>query len=518
MKITSSNYTAITSVTPKIVETGNGLLINTQYYTKEKLSAVALEFLKLTGSPYALSTRKQLYLAQQTVNWRFQHDETGILKDNVYNNRYYIRVIGGYIDSSAVSNNLVTIEESPNGEFKCLNITSITDTFITDFHDQDDNFIYISTKSNGATTFYTLNKTTFALVKRWELTGQTRANVRLTKIYRDDTYIYFMYYHDQSIYTMIYNKSTHTHTTSTAIYRGQETTTVNNILTVFSDDMYELDKDTSGLFLFNSADAVQPIDLYCYDRTKNFENGFTMKPVTIIWNDNKSQIDFSANNISNTIRTFISEFDDVKYLNIVSYSSNFVSAAYTSFQGIYTFRIDSDTQLTFTGFNQMDNTRLISGFIYDQSKEHLIIAKLNTFQVLKFNKTTKAYENTSSEIPGCYSVGLDELQRIWYIKTDTSTHMINLEDAQSVDVKFEKNYYDFTGSAIDTYITFSAVNYLGDLFAGTFELSLSGPAVFADNGETSITINYIGEGTQQIGLTILGASPVTIYPKFIKTS
>ena len=516
MRITSPNYTSITSATPKVVETGNGFLINTQYYTKEKLSAVALEFLKVQGSPYALSIRKQLYL--QSANWRFPHDEVEIFKDSTYQNRYYIRIIGGYIESTTITSYLVTIEEAYNKEFKCLNISSFSELCITDIFDQDENFLYIGTRGSNTSAIYTINKSTFVQSKKLELASQARGYVNISKLYSDDTNIFFMYFYEQNIYTLVYNKATQTYSTSTAIYRGKETTPAPNVLTVMNDSVYEIDKNTSGLFLFNSADPQQPIDLYCYDRTKPFEDGFTMKPVNIVWNDNKSQIDFIVGNLFNTIRFFISEFDGVKYLNLVSYSANYSVTTYANIQGIYTFRIDSDTELTFVGFNPIDRTKLIGGFIYDASKEHLIMSRLNSFQVLKFNKEKLVYENTSAEVPSCYSVGLDELQRIWYVKIDSSTHMINLEDAQSVDIRFEKEYYDYTGSSIDTYVAFSALNYLGEEFAGTFELSLSGPAVFTENGENTIKFVYNGEGQQQIGLTITGASPITIYPKFIKNS
>ena len=241
-----------------------------------------------------------------------------------------------------------------------------------------------------------------------------------------------------------------------------------------------------------------------------------MDPVNIVWNDSKSQIDFIAGVLATTIRIFISEFDDVKYLNVASYKNSLTSTDYTAIQGIYTFRIDSKDQLTFMGLCPVDRTKPFVGFIYDESKEHLIVSKLNSFQIFKFNKTSFVYESTGIEMPACYSVGIDELQRIWYIKTDTSTHMINMEDAQSVDIKFEKQYYEFTGVSIDTYITFSALNYMGEQFKGTFELTVNGPAVFTDDGSTTFTFDYEGE-TKQIGLTIVGASPVTVYPKFIKT-
>ena len=93
--------------------------------------------------------------------------------------------------------------------------------------------------------------------------------------------------------------------------------------------------------------------------------------------------------------------------------------------------------------------------------------------------------------------------------------MVNLEDAQSVEIKFENEYYDYTGTSINTYITFSALNYLDEDFPGIFELSIEGPAVFSENNNSVLQFNYNGNGPQQIGVTITGASPITIYPKFI---
>ena len=516
MKITNSTNTAITGVSPKLVETGNGFLINTQYYTKERLSAVALEFIRTSGSPYTVNTRKQLFL--QNTTWRLPHDEVGIYKDSYYPNRYYVRVAGGFVESTSITTYLVTLEEIYNGELKCLNITTFNDMTLTDILDQDENFLYLQIRNSAATNIYTFNKSTFANANKSSTASQSRNYAYMTKVYRDESNIYLMHMSDQNIYSVIFNKSTQTATTSLPIYRGQEITGAASLFTVLSDHPYHINENTSGVYYFNTSDPVQPIDLYCQDRSLDLANGFTMKPVNIVWNDKiKNQFDFAVGAVGNTIRMFISEFDDVKYLNVVSYQMNFSNTAtYIQNQGIYTFRIDSDEQLTLVSFNPIDRTKLIGGFIYDESKEHLIVSKLNAFQILKFNKETLMYETTSLEVPACYSVGLDELQRIWYIKTDSSTHMINMQDAQSVNIKFEKPYYDYAGASIDTYVTFSAIDYLGDPFAGTFELSIDGPAVFTEDGNTSITFNYNGEGEQQINITILGASPITIYPKFIK--
>ncbi len=511
MKITSSTDTTITDIRPKVIETANGFLLNTQYYTKEKLAPIPFENCNLQGSPYSLSIRKQLSL--QTYSWLYPNDAIGILKDSKYENRYYIRTLEGYVSGTQVSR-LITFEETENGEIKILNSYTGTTLQFIEFYDQTDTYIYWATRTNLYFYLYCMNKDTFVVTSLWNSSSSSSYSY-LKKIYSDDMYIYFIYFSNQNIYTLKLDKTTHGVTTSSAIYRGKETTATSIALTNLSDTPYQIDDNTYGLFLFNASNAAQPIDLYQYDKTKTFTDGFTMQDVTITWNSSKSKFDFLTTSLYCTVRNFISEFNSIKYLNVVTYQPNFDNASYIPVQGIYTFRINSPTSLVFTGYNQIDGAKQIGGFIYDESKEHLIVSKQNAFQILKFNQTTLKYESTNFEIAGCYSVGLDELQRVWYLKTDSSVHMINLEDAQSVEIEFEKEYYDYTGSMINTYINFSALNYLGEDFAGTFELTISGPAVFTENSDNVLRFDYAGTGKQQIGITITGASPVTIYPKFI---
>ena len=516
MKITSSSYTTITDIAPKVIEMANGFLLNTQYYTKEKLVPVPFEVCDLYGSPYSLCTRKQLYL--QAYSWSDPNDEIGILKDSVHPNRYYLRTLTGYISGSRESR-LITFEETENGEIKILNVYNMGDYQFLEYVGQNDHYVYWTQRSNTTFSLYCINKNDFTVSRMWYTTSGYNYS-RLRKIHEDDLRIYFIYYIEQNMYAGSFDKSSHVFYGSQAIYRGQHSVGANYYLTNMGDDPYQINDTTFGLFLCNIANPEQPIDFYQFDTSKSFTEGYTMKKTTIIWNSEKTKIDFFETAIThgsqyNTARNFIAEFNGIKYLNVVVFRYNFENGNFIPVQGIYTFRINSEDSLTFTGYNQIDATKQINGFIYDESREHLIVAKQNAFQILRFNQITLKYESTNFEITGCYSVGLDELQRVWYLKTDSSVHMINMEDAQSVEIEFEKEYYDYTGTTISTYINFSALNYLGEDFAGIFELTISGPAVFTENNTTVLRFTYNGSGKQQVGITITGASPITIYPKFI---
>lgn len=517
MKITNPSYTTITDIAPKVIETAYGFILNSQYYTKEKLAPVPFEFCDLYGSPYSLCTRKQLFL--QSYTWRYPNDNIGIFKDSVYPNRYYARTLTGYISGSNESR-LITFEEAGDGTINVVNVYNMGDYQFLEFVGQSDHYIFWTQRSNTTFSIYYMSKDNFSTGRIWYIAPSWNYG-QLRKMHEDDVNIYFTYVSEQNIYTAILVKETHSFQTSQAIYRGMWPTGANYYMTNLCDDSYKVDDTTYGMFYCNIASDDQPIDFYQYDTSKPFSEGYTMKKTTIAWNSEKDKISFfetvrTYNNSNySTARSFISEFNGIKYLNLCVYRKNFEHGSFIAAQGIYTFRINSETSLTFTGYNQIDGAKQIHGFIYDESKEHLIIGKQNAFQILKFNQTTLKYESTNFEITGCYSVGLDELQRVWYLKTDSSVHMINMEDAQSVEIEFEKPYYDYTGSVINTYINFSALNYLGEAFNGIFELSISGPAVFNENNTTTLRFTYNGTGKQQIGITITGASPITIYPKFI---
>jgi hypothetical protein len=242
-----------------------------------------------------------------------------------------------------------------------------------------------------------------------------------------------------------------------------------------------------------------------------------MQHVNITWNGDKTSIPYlsTPTSVNTYYRASIMEIDGIRYLNVYVYNKANENVAYAAIQGIYTFLINSDTELTFTGFNQVDASAQFIGVLESENKRHLLIAKNKSFKILKFDTNTKRYEDGGVEIPSCCAVGFDELQRIWYEKSDSAVEIINLEDAQSVQIKFEKTHYEYSGTSINTFIEFSALNYLNEEMQGTFQLTLSGSAVFTENNSNELTFEYDGLGKKQIGINIIGANPITIYPKYI---
>jgi hypothetical protein len=210
---------------------------------------------------------------------------------------------------------------------------------------------------------------------------------------------------------------------------------------------------------------------------------------------------------------FIHEIDGIKYLQICIHNKNFENAAYIPYQGIYTFKVLNNETFEFISYNQIETTQQINGYMFDDTYTICVAAISQGFKVYKFSDITKNYEYADVEFSFIYNVGLDENGRLWCLKTDGSVHLVNLSDAQDVDIKFEQPYYEYTGEIINTYIDFKAFTYVGTDAHGIFGLTIEGPAVFSSNNSRNLEINY----TQavQIPIKITGAAPITIYPRYI---
>ena len=533
MKVTNATNTSINSPVSKIIETGNGFLINTQYYDKEYLSPIPLESIAVNNTDsYVINTNKRLFLYENQWFFDFE-DRFGIIKDsniNLYPNRYYVYIRGWYYHPNIGNDRharILIFDENENGQITWLYDTHLhrdenyTYMQITDYLGQDDEFIYFTSKREESyDTGYTYNQIWHIRKSNFELGRvaqyySTFSNPVIMKTCETPNTVYMNMYSENNVYNIAYEKTTHSHWISGAIRRDTASGSTFNSYryTNIPDDSYKIDDTHYGTFVYNADNTQQPLDIYIIDTSTN---SFTSEHCNIIWNGIITEIPFVNNNTKRIIyRNFISEFDGVKYLNVYVYQKDYNAGNYIAIQGLYTFMIIDKNTLQFVARNQIDAAQQIGGFIYDDSKEHLIIAKREAFQILKFNRLTKNYELTLDEVTNCDVVGLDELSRIWYAKTDTSIHMVNLEDAQSVNIEYEKPYYEYTGSSISTYINFSATNYLSNPFSGKFKLTINGPAVFSENNSNILIFNYDGSGNQQIGITITGAAPITIYPYFI---
>ena len=520
MQVFSPNYTIIDNIRPKVIETAKGFLLNTQYYHKDFVSPIPFESFNILGSVYSLNTARHAFLA--SYSWNRGDNTIGIIQDNKYPERFYFKVVNGYVHGTR-QEFLICAEERNNQIIPIAN-TNAGDVQLVDYVDQDETYLYFFIRCNTTSYLYRYNKTTFAFENVVTLGNATYSYRTFKKVYSDETFIYFFTQAGMNFYFYQYNKVTKALYNSVNMYRGADTVAANYNYTAICEDVVDLGNGKYGVYAFNCGNPEEPIDLYILDTTvpftaNNLNTMVSMEHVSIVWNNELSSIPFltSPVSIKTYYRTSILTLENgKKYLNVYVYNENYENVLYIQSQGIYTFTINSNVDLGFTGYTKVDSSKLFGAVLESDDKKHLIVAKNQAFQILKFNEDAERYEDTGLDVISCYSAGFDELKRVWYERTNGAVELINLEDAQSVRIKFEKDYYEYTGSMISTYIEFSVLNYLNEEMHGTFKLTLSGSAVFAENNTQELTFMYSGKGVQQIGIYINGVNPVTVYPKYIK--
>ena len=511
MKIFSSNGTTITGTVQKVIETGKGFLLNTQYYTKDVLAPVPFEYFNKGGTQYNLSLCKTMYL--QAYSWNDSYNYFGITKDNAIENRYYMRMASGYV-SGTRNEHICIFDEKDNTIQYATHINSADIQFL-DVIDQDDTWVYYTYKSNLTWYIARFNKQNYSHASLYSQACSTSYPNPIV-LHKSNEYIHVVCYVNNYYSFVLINKVTGAGSVVGTLWRGSNTdTTVLRSSVVFDKNSVIQKNDlVYGVFGVDIGNRSQPIGLYTIN---TFDNSVSYEPYTTTWNGTCTElkVDTTIYSNFNKYKIWMLEINGTKYLNIGVFNQNFENVKHVEEQGIYTFKINQTTKTaTFVGYNQIDELQQIHGMLLTNSKRHMLIGKRNAFQVVKFDTITEKYELTNDVITDCYCVGLDEMERIWYEKTNGAVNMINLQDAQSVQISFEKPYYEYTGNSINTYIMFSALNYLNNDFLGRFKLTLSGPAVFSETGAPELEVSYNG-GKLQIGIIITGASPITIYPEYI---
>lgn len=203
---------------------------------------------------------------------------------------------------------------------------------------------------------------------------------------------------------------------------------------------------------------------------------------------------------------------DNKYLCLMMYEESNGHTGHITYQGILVCTIESVTNITPVALTRVTTAKEIITMCYTTDKKVLLIGYKNEFELYKWDGTK--YIPTNIDITDVVSAGFDMLDRLWYQKTDGSVHTVNLTDPQTISLKFEKGYYTYIDENIDTYVTFSALDHLGDPAHGIYELELSGNIIFTDTGEKTYRVQYSGEDIQ-VNVSIVGPKTITCKTTFI---
>lgn len=560
---------------PKVIETGLGFIIMGQYYTKADLDPVSLEGQNIDGGDNILNLHNVVYL-DDTAREGLRDRMFKITKDEYFPDRYYFVVNGHYSDYNPGNPYLCVSEEKDDKITILATISSLNKEWYQ-IVDQDNDFIYVTWRMlNGHTCGMSrIDKEFYTETEIFSIGTTTRSVPDF--MFKDEVYIFISVRNvNASIYLFRYNKSAKTYMSKIKAanqdvtfysvnppnygesYRGYVTLITHeklfpqnciirhddcfisgNVRSIFIPQRYN-----SNLFLANGGWKTGSSGLaseeYTADSFGERYNGYgntTTKHVNTAQSNRNhgsfilnTDIAFENNNwyyaLGNNYRnanftrlthdanynTYRYWIIDNKYLCLMMYEESNGHTGHITYQGILVCTIESATNITPIALTRVTTAKEIITMCYTTDKKVLLVGYKNEFELYKWDGTK--YIPTNIDNVDVVSAGFDSLDRLWYQKTDGSVHTMNLTDPQTVTLKFEKGYYTYIDEDINTYVTFTASNYLGEPAHGVYELELSGNIVFTDTGEKTYRVQYSGEPIQ-VNVTIVGPKTITCKTTFI---
>lgn len=215
------------------------------------------------------------------------------------------------------------------------------------------------------------------------------------------------------------------------------------------------------------------------------------------------------------------------YLYVALYNEN-AESNMLSHQGVCVLQIHTDaktsiystcrleTRLTHIGRTQFSNQKSIISIVHNSDKTILLVGYKNNFEIWKLNTSNHLYTNTGLSYSNIRCVGFDKLDRIWYQTLTNGVHYLSLNDPVKVTIKFEKQFYTYIGTDIESYVTFSAVDAFNTAAHGQYVLTLEGNAHFIDTNNKQLNITYNGDNTIHYPIMITGNKTIKCSAKYQK--
>lgn len=350
----------------------------------------------------------------------------------------------------------------------------------------------------------------------------------------DEDYIYYGVFNNLAVYSGATFKLTHTYLNIYRIVKSNSsieeikinTTPINtntpinqtNICNFFANkDVFEVSTGVIGFYLMNLFDKAAPLKLIKLNTNETILNNMlSIENVAFTWNDEiKQSLSAFPTGAFYSYETFITKTNNKSYISIIMYQNadQYVTEQIVS-QGIYTFEIIDFNNLKLTDYNRISDS-VLKGYLISKDRSFLIVSSANNTIFMKFDTEKGCFKITSTIEYVPLSIGLDLSERVWIMKDDNEVDVYSMSNPTDFNMKFEKDYYDYVGTNIETFITIEAKNFLGEYININVELSIDGNAKFKDNSSSVIKITTPSDGELNIPVIITGSNQITVYPKIL---
>lgn len=544
MELIPSSNTTLTTHTPKIIETPNNLIINSQHYNKATLQPIPMKF-----TSWACQFKH--LLLKTRVDWNNDASAAGtivschrpinepslwISKDNPnrfytlsnhasYNTAYDDKIIR-YLEEndsqinflqSAICYNNYGINAETDSRWRAkndLNILCETNNYFIAMRKTQ----HYSRGLNNSDSRYGYSGIQLLRISKTSLTSYT---IVQESYYRGDTndvsnensfYLCGNYYYLESkpsseiVYLAKRWKSSIQilkYDATTNIITGLHTYTNNNYRTMSNaikvgDYYYALiDNYIAGAAIEHT---------YAFIKIKLDINTDTVI-TEIVPIDIGSYSEMVTRNyqlsVVNSLETFSANGKD--YITCTMFATDYGLNIANHFHA--TIRLD-DTQGTVTDYIPLNmGCRGVLNYVEPTTCVFLLH---NSFAFYAFDSTAEKFVLTYNS-PGIYkTIGFDMMNRFYALSTAYSVEMLTYYSPVILKADFEEEIYNKVSDKVETKIYFYAKNFSNEFINTNVTIKLIGGAIFKDNGKTTIETNTADTGIKELPVTITGNGRIQV--------
>lgn len=521
-----NKYTTIGSNIPKIIETPEHFIMNTQLYDKQTLKPIPMKFsipiqnnytsIILNTSVHDTSKEQNNLLArycQRIGNYKniikdkyeedifyiiakWNSDDSQVILRIRKNNEEYL------IEKQLVSNQFGNTEWNSKSDFKILYETE-TD-FVYEY--KGDYYNHNTSHTNTCYTLGKLNKKTFD--NTYFLTNNRN--------YINQTYC--LEYSNDIGYVLRHNYNN---------FYVYKINTSSNVLTQIGDTIIIGDTIEKGRRLCSN-----PIKIgnYYYFLTNKYNSSISENKYVFV----KINLNTTNDTISYEIIEISNYYSDYKMDN-----SNNLDFYYNLWHQLQTFESNGNTYISCTIYappNQFSYQTQHKHVLFKIANDNIEIKQIipltdgckgvlflnedfkkpvfvmtNSCLFYSFDETKQGHINTF-KIGGIFLVvGFDTLGRFIAQHTSGTIEMLTDTNACILQADFAEDLYDKDDSSkIDTTVSFYAKNFLDEYLETNVKLTLTGPVVFKENNEKTLVISTLKTGLRTVPVTITGYGNIEV--------
>lgn len=547
MELIPSSNTTLTTHTPKIIETPNNLIINSQHYNKATLQPIPMKFTSW-GCQY-----KHLFLKTR-IDWNNEiHRYYNIISCHRVNNTPYIWI------SKDNPNRFYSLADHSSYRTDC------DDKVLRYLEEQDDkiNFLQAAVCYNN----YGINQTSdsnYRAKNDLNILCETntyfiaaRKTQHFSRGYNSENPKY--YYGLNTIQLLRINKTNLTSYTivqeSYTDYGGNTSPDYENNFTI-AGNYYYLESKPNSEIVYLAKRWKSNIQILKYDATTNILTGLytytnnyyrTMSNAIKVGDyyyaliDNyiagaaiehtyafiKIKLDINTDkvigevipidngpyttmvtrnyslSVVNSLETFSVNGKD--YITCTMFATDFELNAENHFHA--TIRLD-DTQGTVTDYIPLNmGCRGVLNYVEPTTCVFLLY---NSFAFYAFDSTAEKFVLTYNS-PGIYkTIGFDMMNRFYALSTAYSVEMLTYYSPVILKADFEEEIYNKVSDKVETKIYFYAKNFSNEFINTNVTIKLIGGAIFKDNGKTTIETNTADTGIKELPVTITGNGRIQV--------